>query len=522
MHRSGSVSGLKADTGAKTPNQIDNTALTSDLSGNVNETFTLTPNSTRTAIAWEISVNGTSGLAPLTELTWNPSTGQLSGTVSQQHANQQYTVLITANDSNGVIDSREYNFYPKIAQKGEYVKFLFPLQGKVAAQVVVGFGPREPSIFGSSTQNDGIAIAMVDHSLGNVVSAADGTVVKVGPAPGYGNQIVIEHFDSQDNLVATTVYGHSHSADIYVKAGQKVSAGQKISLEGNAGIPNNGGANLYFELHKGQMRNPVNPIPYIDGTVLVASNNDPSILSQDGVATPTSFTAITTTNSGMTTGETQAYNNASGCSLVLPQDALNITPSLAPSTGSETPPAVSSNINPYRSACAPTSTPSVSTVISEIKAACAANPNLTAYDAQWIQTVAAIESSYDPYAKNPSSSATGLYQMLDSIAVKYYGVIGIPPTCANRCNVTYATQAYIAFYLDEIRQYWDGYVASGQTTIANLPINPTSWSGTGPKFYTFLNQGDFMYGLIQHDGVGNAVAGRDLGGVAYWRSKVGT
>jgi murein DD-endopeptidase MepM/ murein hydrolase activator NlpD len=524
--RAGSVSGLKNDNGSQIPDRIVNTSLTSDLNGVVNVTFALTPNSTRTATSWEIAVNGVSGTSPLIELTWNAVTGQLSGTVNPANANKQYTVLITANDNSGEIDAREFNFFPKIAAKDETIKFLFPLVGDGPAHIVCSFGPRTPPAFGASSMHNGVDIAMVDHSLGNIVAASDGVVVKAGPATGFGNWIVIEHRDAQDNLVATTVYGHMLAENIYVVVGQQVGAGQKIALEGDAGIGT--GAHLHFELHRGTWRNPVDPTPYIDGIVSIAMNNDPSVESPDGVPAPTDFTNVTIANSGMTTGETQAYANGGSCPAVLTNDANTVNP-IPPgsnivgnpkTTGQETaPPGPATNVNANRSSCS-TSGPqwSTSQVISMIQAACAGNPNLTAYDSQWIQTVASIESNYDPYAKNPTSSATGLYQFLDALAVKYYGIIGIPPTCLNRCNPTYATQAMIQFYLDEIKPYWANYVSSGKTTIADKSIIPTSWSSEYPN----LNQGEFMYGLIHHDGVGNAVAGRDLGGVAYWRSQVGT
>ena len=105
--------------------------------------------------------------------------------------------------------------------------------------------------------------------------------------------------------------------------------------------------------------------------------------------------------------------------------------------------------------------------------------------------------------------------MLDSVAVHYYNVIATPPTCANRCDSTLATQAYIAFYKTEILPYWNSYLVDN-TKIAGKTIIATAWSSQYPNF----NQGDFQYGLVHHDGVGNAAAGRDLGGVAYWRSKV--
>jgi len=106
--------------------------------------------------------------------------------------------------------------------------------------------------------------------------------------------------------------------------------------------------------------------------------------------------------------------------------------------------------------------------------------------------------------------------MLDKIAVKYYGVIGVPATCKNRCDPYYATKAMIKFYTQEFRPYWNGYNNSGKTKIAGKTIKETSWSAKYPQ----LTQGEFMYGLIHHDGVGTAVSGIDKQGVDYWRKKI--
>jgi len=507
MRRAGSVSGLKNDIGGTTPNLINNTSLTSDLNGNVNVTFKLTPSSTRTATGWQIAVNGSSGLSPLTELSFNTLTGLLSGTVSGANANKLYKVLIEVNDGSGFIDSREFNFYPKIGTKSDTVQLVFPLVGTTSseAHVTCAFGPRTPPAPGASTQHNGIDIAMVDHSQGFIVAAGDGVVTKAGPAIGFGNWIVIEHRDSQENLVATTIYGHMNDGNIYVTVGQLVSAGQKIALEGNAGIGT--GMHLHFEVHKGSWRNPVDPMAYLNGTTSVAIDNDPAA-TVDGDPAPTGFENITNSNAGLTTGETAAAN--ADCPPVLPQDtAVPVQPDGNPPT----PP--TNNINSHRSACAPAITPDAAEVISAIQSACASDVTLTPFDAKFIQSVATIESSLDPFAKNPTSSATGLYQMLDATAVHYYGIIGVPPTCANRCDSTLATRAYIAFYKTEILPFWTAYQADS-TKIAGKSIVSTAWSSQFPN----LNQGDFQYGLVHHDGVGNAAAGRDLGGVAYWRSRV--
>jgi hypothetical protein len=130
--------------------------------------------------------------------------------------------------------------------------------------------------------------------------------------------------------------------------------------------------------------------------------------------------------------------------------------------------------------------------------------------------LAKIESGYDPYAKNPTSSATGLYQMLDSTASAFYKKASIEPSCENRSDAYSATKAMIVFYKQQLKPFWNGYQSSGQTKIAGKTIIPTAHSARYPS----LTRGEFMYGLIHHDGVGNAVKGVDYQGVDYWRSKI--
>lgn len=353
----------------------------------------------------------------------------------------------------------------------------------------------------------GIDCAMANHTVTDIVAASDGTVVKVGPASGFGNWIVIEHRNSTNVLVATTVYGHMNDGNIFVTVGQKVGGGQKIAKEGNAGIGS--AAHLHFELHRGAWGNPVDPLPYINGTLTVADNNLPG---QMGVADPSSMSTSTRSNTAMTSGEQSANST---CPDITPNQTAPSTsePALPPSPSSP------ASANAHRSDCAPaTSTVDVSGVISKIEQACSEDTSITTEDTKFILIVAKIESGYDPFAKNPTSSATGLYQFLDKLAVKYYGLIGYPVTCANRCDPYIATKAMIAFYKAEIKHYWNDYVASGKTTIAGKTIVATDWSVNYPSF----TQGEFMYGIVQHDGIGNAIAGKDLGGVNYYRTKVRT
>lgn len=478
--------GVKNSAAEKIQNRIDNTALVSDLNLVVNDTFRLTPGSTRTASLWTATIDGSSLFSILPDLNLNPSTGAISGTIAESRANKNYKILVTASDSAGVIDSREFNFFPKAAAKDDTIKFVFPYTPN--GRITCNYGPRKPPASGASSDHKGIDISQPGSELGYILAAADGQVVKAGPASGFGNWIVIEHNDAQGRLVATTVYGHMN--EIFVKVGQKVSAGQKIAKEGNAGIGS--AAHLHFELHKGKWRNPVDPVPYLNGTFQVAGNNLPG---KYGEPDPSTFEPVTNQNTGMTTGEANSGNN---CPDTLPnQPGSPGQPPLPPE-----PPNV-----PV--------VPASSDVQAQIQQALDEDPDLSDEDKKILMFMAKIESTFNPRAKNPQSSARGLYQMLDKTAVKYYGIIGIPATEENRFNPYYATKAQIQFYKREQVRYYNEFKNSGNTKMAGKTLSADAASRLAG-----LNKGEFVYGICHHDGVGSGVCGKDLGGVAYWRKRI--
>ena len=73
-------------------------------------------------------------------------------------------------------------------------------------------------------------------------AAAAGTVLKAGPASGYGNVIYIQHLNGD-----VTVYGHMEQ--VLVKAGQQVESGQLIARVGSRGFST--GPHLHFEVWSG-------------------------------------------------------------------------------------------------------------------------------------------------------------------------------------------------------------------------------------------------------------------------------
>lgn len=92
--------------------------------------------------------------------------------------------------------------------------------------------------------------------LGTPIHAvSDGTVVKAGPASGYGNWVQIKAADG-----TITMYGHMASSGVLVKEGQKVTAGDVIALVGSEGFST--GPHLHFEVWKNGTTK-IDPMPWL-------------------------------------------------------------------------------------------------------------------------------------------------------------------------------------------------------------------------------------------------------------------
>lgn len=530
MARAGNTSGLMDDSAAKSANKIDNTSVTSDLNGKVNEKFEITAASTEPATSWRIWVNGSPGLPNGFGPLFNTQTGALTGTVAEPFLNKQYEIEIKAfNAAGNMIDSRKLSFFPKKASnepKGDTIKFVMPYAPSSKAVVTSVFGPR------SGKQHNGIDIAQPGRVIGTILAAADGEVIRVGPGAGWGNVIFIAHKDSKNTVIATTVYGHWSEA--YVKVGQKVAAGQPIAKEGNVGVSR--GPHLHFEMHMANFRKPVDPLPYINGKFAVNNDVVPEIPGTAGNASapkqaptspvPSQVQTRTNTNRGVTSKESAARQSGGCDDLTTVAPASNTpggptTPSYSgPCAGNPSPATPPVPVQPPPPEVTPPGTvpPKITPqeAYAQAKAVLDADPRLTPADREHLLFVAKIESNFKADAKNPTSSATGLYQMLDKTAGTYYKKIGAIPSAENRADPTLATKAQVEFYLKEQKPYWNEYVTSGGTKIAGKTLS----AATQAKYAAMnLTQGEFTYGLIHHDGVGNAVNGNDRQGVDYYRKK---
>jgi murein DD-endopeptidase MepM/ murein hydrolase activator NlpD len=478
----------KDDVAEKLENRIDNTNLVTDLNLVVNDRFKLTTNSQKVAIAWTARVNG-QDINSIFPGIFDQTTGAISGTIPENKANKNYPVLVTAYDAAGEeIDSRTFNFFPKKAGKDETVKFVFPYSPN--GRITSPFGPRKPPVdsrtgYTGSSQHNGIDISQPGSVPGDILAAGDGTVVRCGPARGWGNVIFIEHRDPKNALVATTVYGHWENS--FVTVGQKVAAGQKIAKEGSAGVSS--GAHLHFEMHRGSFGNPVDPVPYLNGTFSSANNSIPGQNSQpDPVAGQTTFA---NTDRGMTSAEANPEN------VRCPKDLSSLQ------TGAEATPNPDAPNVPVN--------PSTAEVQQKIQQALDES-GLAEDDKKLLMFMAKIESGFKADAKNPNSSALGIFQMLDKTAEANFAKIGVPATSKNRNDPYLATKAQIEFYKSEQKKYYDEFQSTGKIAGKTLPPELQSK-------YAGLSKGEFIYGLIHHDGVGNAVKGNDLQGLGYYRKK---
>lgn len=129
---------------------------------------------------------------------------------------------------------------------GEFFLVAWPSSGKV----VSGFGPRLHPIFGVWRNHNGIDL---DGDTGDPVRAAlVGEVIIAGWRNGFGNTVVLNHFDGY-----TTLY--AHLSKISVSVGQEVDHGQRIGSVGSTGWST--GPHLHFEIRIDGKA--VDPMPYM-------------------------------------------------------------------------------------------------------------------------------------------------------------------------------------------------------------------------------------------------------------------
>lgn len=88
-----------------------------------------------------------------------------------------------------------------------------------------------------------------------IYAAADGVVVKAGPAGGYGNLITIDH-----GAGTVTRYAHMYNNGVLARVGDQVTAGQQIGRVGSSGGISTG-CHLHYEVRVGDQF--TNPVPFM-------------------------------------------------------------------------------------------------------------------------------------------------------------------------------------------------------------------------------------------------------------------
>lgn len=284
MKRAENPSGLKDDLEEPVPGKIDNTSIPVGPDASINVTFKLTSNSPDPAGRWFVTGPLPAGI------TFNQTTGVLSGTVAQSDHGKTFSLLVTAAKgtpataptpgSPDFIDSRTFNFAPAPASKGD-IQLVHPLPGQPISSP---FGPRQHPIRKVQAPHKGVDFNTPGSALTDVVAAADGEVVFVGQQGAAGNMLKIDHRNAGGVLLCQTVY--MHLSEFYVKEGQKVAAGQKVAKEGNTGAST--GPHLHFECRiiRNGTTTWVDPVPFIRGPIKYQAGAGPGTGGEVTVASP--------------------------------------------------------------------------------------------------------------------------------------------------------------------------------------------------------------------------------------------
>lgn len=494
----GGLTGSKEAESPPPPNKITNSSLSVNDNGEAEglkmELAPGDPNNPspfQTQWTWDPPVPG---------LTLDPATGQITGKVDEM---KQYSTTVYARDEEfNIIDQKTYNLNatpPPTTPSGG--------NAGVQLQSPLADYNRISGTYGE--QRTGYKHKGVDFAAANgtqIYAPADGEVVLQRSQNGYGNTVAIAH-PSAANPQVVTLYGHLSASD--VSYGQKVTSGQPIAKVGNTG--RSSGPHLHYETrdpsfitgsNSGNFSAPThNPLDSMNGPLKLDKGAAQQAIAQNP-NNPTMDPGGPGSGNIQTTNQTNRTFKSSNCDK--PFSPTSVPESADPTKGT------TGNVS-SAAGCSTAAGTSKEDVISRINATLDKHPELDAEDRKYILTTAKIESQFDPCAKNPNSSATGLYQFLDKTGAGY----GVPST-ADRTDVEKSTEAMIQMYNKDVERIWNGYVASGKTKIAGLPIAQNSYTAN----YANLTKSEFAYGLIHHDGVGNAVKGINKGGVQYYQSQM--
>ena len=224
---------------------------------------------------------GESGSAPTLSIAPNPANYE-----------KRLKIRVVARQGTTTLDDRTFVFSPSVARSTDSFRLRHPLPG---SRLTSRFGPRRSPTVGASSNHGGADFA-TGRRGSKVLAAADGRVTLCRPGRGYGNYIIIDHFNGSGRKLLSTVYAHLDQ--FLVALGDTVTAGQPIGIEGSTGIGT--GPHLHFEVRLPNNTR-VDPLPYLEGGTAAAAsvtpNNEPvgsmTEPDQQGVATSADVNART-------------------------------------------------------------------------------------------------------------------------------------------------------------------------------------------------------------------------------------
>lgn len=504
--------------GTITPDKIATASIASSCNMKMDQKFEMTSNSlTPPSIyvgasgsetkptRWEIELKNKEdqiiNIAD-TGLQFDTTEGKLTGTITPEYKGKvlRANVKVFANNvstnQEAEVDAKAYSFSVDECKADDTLKLIQPLvhpTGKIVRTSEYG----EPRVGKNGAyKHTGIDYAVSGRLIGNIVAAADGVVEYSGSGRGYGTVIRIHHFNSAGKMLGETLYAHWKKS--FVNAGDKVAAGQVIALEGSEG--HSSGPHLHFEVKPGRNGAVDNPLNYMNGT-----SYKPTVPLEDpGDVSDNHIVEEKQENRGLTSAQAEAIN---GCSESVP---IGNDPDLKDQPGGVAP----DNQVFHTSVCRPQGDaghPTKQQVIDKVNAALDRHPELDAEDRKYFLHTTKIETTYDPYAKAKGSSALGPYQMINKTAAHYYAKAGIEPTCENRCDIDKATDAMVIMYKEQ-KAVYDKYKATGKIAGKFPPSNAHT------ARYPSLTKSAFIYGLLHHDGIGNAQRGINAQGVDYYNT----
>lgn len=289
------------------------------------------------------------------------------------------------------------------------LKFAKPVAGRITS----GFGSRKDPINGRSKTHTGIDFGA---SSGTPIHAsAAGTVTFSGSrGANYwaGNHVIINHGGGYETLYA-------HQSRVKARVGSRVQQGEVIGYVGSTGRST--GAHLHFEIHINGR--PVNPAPYLSGSSVAISETTPSTSSQGTSTAGSESGAQDMAASG-------ASGAGSGAIITSEREALaafagagsTMATGAAPAdTTANTSPSSSSNASAETSGSNVPTAPSGVSGNKAIVKQMAAAKGWTGKQWDALYQLVMHESGFKNTAQNPTSTAFGLFQFLNS-TWKGYGV----------------------------------------------------------------------------------------------------